>query len=79
MKGLIGVCAMSAAFAFAVCLISCTICFAGFGTPNCEATTYGYVEFYATLFGCSFASCFGLWLMIATTFVIDKFVNKSSR
>ena len=40
-----------------ICLLVVVMQAIGLGNPNCEPTTLGYAEFYATLFGCSVLSC----------------------
>ena len=40
-----------------ICLLVVAMQAIGLGHPNCEPTTVGYAEFYATLFGCSALSC----------------------
>jgi len=40
-----------------ICLLVVVMQATGLGHPNCEPTTLGYAEFYATLFGCSVISC----------------------
>ena len=40
-----------------ICLLVVAMQAIGLGNPNCEPTTLGYAEFYATLFGCSVLSC----------------------
>lgn len=76
MKGFLGVVVFCVTVALSICLISCGMCFAGFGVPNCEPTTYGYAEFYTMLFGCSFGACFGAWGLIALACVVDNFISK---
>jgi hypothetical protein len=50
-------CLFAGMWASSICLIAATMQATGLGQPNCEPTTFGYVEFYATLFGCSVLSC----------------------
>jgi hypothetical protein len=50
------------AWASAICVGCMGLDLVGFGRPNCEPTTIGYIGFYATLFGCSVASCVLAWL-----------------
>ena len=51
------VCLFTIIWGSSICLIAATMQATGLGHPNCEPTTFGYVEFYTTLFGCSVISC----------------------
>lgn len=51
------VCLFTMAWGVLICLITATMQATGLGYPNCEPTTFGYAEFYATLFGCAAISC----------------------
>ena len=44
------------AWGLSICAICATMQATGLGHPNCEPTTFGYVAFYYTLFGCSVLS-----------------------
>jgi len=75
MKSVIGLVAFCSMVGAAVCGISSVMWLTGFGVPNCEPTYAGYAEFYATLFACSFAACFGSWLVVCCGCAIEKFFS----
>ena len=76
MKSFLGVAVVSAVFGVAICALAGMMCLVGFGTPNCEPTTYGYAEFWGTLFASSFLACFGAWCVVAVLCVAEKFITK---
>jgi len=76
MKNVIGLVTFCSMVGAAVCCISGVMWLMGFGVPNCEPTYAGYAEFYATLFTCSFAACFGSWLVVFCGCGIEKFLTK---
>ena len=76
MKSVLGLVCFCSMISAAICGISSIMWLVGFGTPNCEPTTAGYSEFYATLFAYSFAACFGSWLVVCCGCAIEKFLTK---
>jgi hypothetical protein len=69
MKTLIATCIVWGA---TICLIAATMQAIGIGSPNCVPTTRGYIEFYATLFGCGSISVI---LAVSTALVVKKVVQ----
>ena len=75
MKSVLGLVCFCSMIGATVCGISSIMWLTGFGVPNCEPTYAGYAEFYATLFACSFTSCFGSWLVVCCGCAIEKFFS----
>jgi hypothetical protein len=70
MKNAIGICAC---VGLSICCLAALMCLVGMGTPNCEPTVAGYVEFWATLFGCGFVACFmAFGLLGLIGYVVDR-------
>lgn len=56
--------------------IAAAACAVGVGHPNCEPTTYGYAEFWATLFACGCGAFTLAGIAGATlTYAVNKVVG----
>ena len=79
MKGFIGVLLACVGFGVSLCGFVAAMWLVGFGTPNCEPTTYGYADFWSKLFASGFAASFGLWCVVGVGCVVaQKFANKGN-